>query len=41
VFEYMMVWHLLERLIRLGKVEQDGDRFYLVDGVRPSNLNLG
>ncbi|MGI6514443.1 MAG: MBL fold metallo-hydrolase [Syntrophomonadales bacterium] len=41
VFEYMMVWHHLERLMRLGKVEQDGDCFYLVEGVRPSNLNLG
>ncbi|MGI6549851.1 MAG: MBL fold metallo-hydrolase [Syntrophomonadales bacterium] len=41
VFEFMMVWHHLKRLQRLGKVERDGDRFYLADGVRLSNLNLG
>ncbi len=41
VFEWMMIWHHLERLLRLEKVQRDGDRFYLVDGVRLSNLNLG
>ena len=41
VFEWMMVRHHLKRLMRLGKVEKDGERFYLVDGVRLSNLNLG
>lgn len=41
IFEWMMVRHHLKRLERLGKVERDSDRFFLVDGVRLSNLNLG
>jgi len=41
VFEWMMIWHHLQRLMRLEKVRREGDHFYLVDGVRLSNLNLG
>ena len=43
LFEWMMVRHHLKRLERLGKVEWDADsnRYFLVDGVRLSNLNLG
>lgn len=41
VYECMMVEKHLERLIRLGKVIREGERFALVPGVRPSNLNTG
>lgn len=40
-YECMMDWKHLERLERLGRVEQNGDRWYLKDGVRPDNLQLG
>ncbi len=41
LFEWMMIRHHLERLVRLGRVTSEKDRFYLVSGVRASNLNLG
>ena len=39
-FEWFMIRQHVLRLIGLGKVFADNDRYYLYDGVRPSNLNL-
>lgn len=39
-FEWFMIRQHVQRLIKLGKVFADNDRYYLYDGVRPSNLNL-
>lgn len=41
VFEWVMVYNHLGRLMEMGKVEQEGNRYFLVPGVRPSNLHLG
>ncbi len=39
-FEWFMIRTHLDRLIKYGKVIEDGDKFYLKDGVRTSNINL-
>lgn len=36
-----MVYNHLGRLMEMGKVEQEGNRYFLVCGIRPSNLHLG
>lgn len=41
VFEWVMVYNHLRRLEELGKVEKVGERYFLLDGIRPSNLHLG
>jgi len=41
VFELVMVYNHLRRLQGLGRIVQDGDRYYLTGGLRPSNLYLG
>lgn len=39
-FEWFMIRHHLKRLEQLGKVFSENDRYFLYDGVRPSNVNL-
>ncbi|MGI6548785.1 MAG: MBL fold metallo-hydrolase [Syntrophomonadales bacterium] len=39
-FEWFMIRQHVQRLEMLGKVFCDNDRYFLYDGVRPSNINL-
>lgn len=39
-FEWFMIKQHVERLEQLDKVFRDNDRYYLRDGVRPSNVSL-
>jgi len=41
LYECIMDWKHLQRLERLGRVQRQGDRYFLNHGIRPSNLNLG
>ncbi len=40
LYECAMDWKHLQRLVRLGRVVMQGDKFYLNDGIRPGNLYL-
>jgi hypothetical protein len=40
LYECAMDWKHLERLQKLGRVHTENGEYFLVDGVRPSNLNL-
>ncbi|MGE5416681.1 MAG: MBL fold metallo-hydrolase [Acidobacteriota bacterium] len=40
-YESMMVWHHVNRLVRMGRVNKEGERYYLKEGITPRNLQLG